>query len=345
MAKIPFPDLLDLFVDSLERQGASVIRESPEGQKPARVRVVSASGSRGCLVFLWTITPGGGNSTSRPANERRVQATGIDQLVRLEPGMRTLFGGFSPEFEVFCFWDATRHARFRSRSNSLQTNSETLETASHLGVATHIRPVRGAGEEVVVAVRPDSLLWFVEYGAALQSAEGDAQGAVDLLSGDPDEERQFIDEPGPISQVERRFNLVTSMRALRDSMFRPRVLQAYQYKCAVCNYALKLVDAAHIVPVSYPQSNDEVTNGLALCRLHHGAYDNGLLGVQSNCSIVVNPDAERRLAELNFEAGLEDFRARLPARIREPHSIEARPDPRNLKLGMQARRWPAILVA
>jgi putative restriction endonuclease len=42
---------------------------------------------------------------------------------------------------------------------------------------------------------------------------------------------------------------------------------------------LKLPDAAHIVPVTFPDSTDEVTNGLGLCRLHHGAYDNGLLGV------------------------------------------------------------------
>ena len=32
------------------------------------------------------------------------------------------------------------------------------------------------------------------------------------------------------------------------------------------------------VPVSYPDSIDEVTNGLALCRLHHGATTTVCLG-------------------------------------------------------------------
>jgi putative restriction endonuclease len=106
-----------------------------------------------------------------------------------------------------------------------------------------------------------------------------------------------------------------------------------------------LVDAAHIVPVSFPESTDEVTNGLALCRLHHGAYDNGLLGVRSDYRVIVNPETTDRLAELQLATGLEDFKARLPARITYPASIEARPEPGKLIIGLRARRWPGNLVA
>ena len=135
------------------------------------------------------------------------------------------------------------------------------------------------------------------------------------------------------------------MRAYRDAKFRPAVLRAYGYKCAVCECALKLVDAAHIVSVSYPQSTDEVTNGLALCRLHHGAFDNALLGVQSDYKVITNSDAEGRLRELRLDMGLREFKSRLPESIALPISLEMRPVPENLRLGLRARRWPAGLIA
>ncbi|MBS0207922.1 MAG: HNH endonuclease [Planctomycetes bacterium] len=155
----------------------------------------------------------------------------------------------------------------------------------------------------------------------------------------------FIDESQSEDQASRRYELVTTMRAYRDAKFKPAVLHAYRHKCAVCQCALKLVDAAHIVPVSYPQSTDEVTNGLALCRLHHGAYDNGLLGVQSNYRIITNPDCESRLAGLQLHMGLEEFKARLPQQIVIPSALEARPNPQKLILGLRARNWPHTFCA
>jgi putative restriction endonuclease len=104
------------------------------------------------------------------------------------------------------------------------------------------------------------------------------------------------------------------------------------------------VDAAHIVPLTHPQSTDEVTNGLALCRIHHGAYDNALLGVQSNYSIVLNHAVSDRLKELDLARYLESFSMQLPQKIQVPASIEARPSPTNLKLGLEARRWPTRLI-
>ena len=135
------------------------------------------------------------------------------------------------------------------------------------------------------------------------------------------------------------------MRAYRDAAFRPAVLQAYSYKCAVCSCDLKLVDAAHIIPISHPRSTDEVTNGLALCRLHHGAYDNALLGVQSSYHIVVNPERSEKLREIGMHTWLPDFTSALPKQIRVPASIEARPSRESLRLGLELRRWPQSLIA
>jgi len=341
---IRFTRLVDTFVSTLERCSATVIGTAQqEVVRPARLRVITAGQSTDCIVFLWTITPGGGGPGVRPANERRIQITNVSRLP-LEPGIRTFLGGWSAEYEVYAFWDARRHIHFSQRSPSLQVDANTLETAGTVGIATQIRPTR-EGEEVVVAVASPSLLWYVQNGLPLHNAEEDSKHVVDLADAVPEEERQFLDSAETEIQSARRYDLVQTMRAYRDARFRPAILQAYGYRCAVCNCDLKLVDAAHIVPVFHPQSTDDVTNGLALCRIHHGAYDNALLGVQSDCKIVVNPEVSSRLHELRLDTGLEDFTSRLPERVRVPVSIEARPSPDKLVLGLQARSWPASLIA
>jgi putative restriction endonuclease len=343
MAGFRFAQLVNIFAEILERSSATVIRARPrDDQRPARLRVISGGNTTDCIVFLWTVTPGGGAAV-RPANERRIQLTNVAGIP-LEPGCRTLLGGWSQEFEAYAFWDPRRHTRFSRRSPSLQVTSETLETAGLVGIATYLRPA-ATGPEVVVAVAPDSLLWYVENGLPLHNAEDDAPAAGDLVRATPEEERCFLDESETDIQAARRYDLVQTMRAYRDSQFRPAVLRAYSYRCAVCGCALKLVDAAHIVPVSFPESTDEVTNGLALCRLHHGAYDNALLGVRSDYRIIVNPETENRLAELHLDAGLAEFKRGLPERITPPAVIETRPDPKKLTVGLKARRWPENLVA
>lgn len=347
-AQLRFASLVDLFASTLERLSATVIRnQARDTVRPARLRITTGDGTTDCIVFLWNITPGGGPVGVRPANERRIQATTKDRVaieVPLEPGRRTLLGGWSEEAGVWAFWDARRHTRSASRSPSLQVSLPTLEEAMRVGIATYLRPT-AAGPEVVVAVAPDSLLWYVQNGAPLHNAENDATGVATLIDPSPEEERSFLDEVENEIQAARRYDLVETMRAYRDAKFRPAVLRAYSYRCAVCQCALKLVEAAHIIPVAFPHSTDDITNGLALCRIHHGAYDNGLLGIQSNYQIVVNSDQESHLAELRLDMGIDEFRQRLPERITVPASIEARPDPAKLIVGLRARRWPELLVA
>jgi putative restriction endonuclease len=69
-------------------------------------------------------------------------------------------------------------------------------------------------------------------------------------------------------------------RRHRDPTFRERVLRAYEYRCCVCGYDLRLgqqsigLDAAHI---KWFQAGgpDVESNGLALCTLHHKIFDLG----------------------------------------------------------------------
>ena len=77
---------------------------------------------------------------------------------------------------------------------------------------------------------------------------------------------------------------VPSHRLRRDPRFRVRVLDAYDARCVVCGQDLSVgdtpldIEAAHIMPVR-DDGPDKVQNGLALCSLHHRAFDRGIIGL------------------------------------------------------------------
>ena len=344
MPGIPFRRLIEIFVTEIERSGATVHVLGKVTRRPARVRVITPDGSTDCLVFLWTVTLGGGGAGVRPPDERRIQLTNVSSFP-LTPGVRAVVGGWSEEFGAFAFWDPRRHSRFSQRSPSLQVIAPTLEEAGVRGLATYTRPSR-QGREVVVVVAPSNLLWYVQSGHLLHNADQDAGCVRDMIDATPDPV-PVLENFGPRSesQAARGYEIVETIRAYRDARFRAAVLHAYGYRCAVCNTALKLVDAAHIVPVAHPRSTDDITNGIALCRLHHGAYDNALLGVQSTYRIVINDSALARLELAVLTSGFEEFRDRLPTEIRLPVSPELRPDSRNFRIGLEARQWPSALIA
>lgn len=71
----------------------------------------------------------------------------------------------------------------------------------------------------------------------------------------------------------------------RDPEFRDAVLRAYERRCAVCDFDLRIADtsfgieAAHIMWHSHG-GPPEVPNGLALCTFHHKAFDRGVIGLE-----------------------------------------------------------------
>lgn len=83
---------------------------------------------------------------------------------------------------------------------------------------------------------------------------------------------------------------VTKLR-LHQAVFRERVLHAYRRSCAICRLRHReLLDAAHILPDSNPRGEPVVPNGLALCKLHHAAFDTNILGVRPDLVVEVRTD-------------------------------------------------------
>lgn len=79
----------------------------------------------------------------------------------------------------------------------------------------------------------------------------------------------------------------------RDPAFRKNVLDAYGWKCAICGFDAHLsgkhfgVEAAHIHWHSH-NGPDVVTNGIALCALHHKSFDLGAISIDSDYRLILS---------------------------------------------------------
>ncbi len=82
--------------------------------------------------------------------------------------------------------------------------------------------------------------------------------------------------------------------AVRDQGFRRAVVTAYLHRCALCGIRVRTLDghtavaAAHIVPWSASR-DDRPANGMALCRMCHWVFDEGLMRVSSGYEILTSP--------------------------------------------------------
>lgn len=98
------------------------------------------------------------------------------------------------------------------------------------------------------------------------------------------------DNDNPEVEGRRRYVTAITLRRAHQESFRERVLAAYRSQCSVCRLRHReLLDAAHIIADSDPRGDPSVQNGLALCKLHHAAFDNHLFGVRPDYTIEVRP--------------------------------------------------------
>jgi len=116
---------------------------------------------------------------------------------------------------------------------------------------------------------------------------------------------------------------------LHQRSFRERVLRAYRSRCAVCRLRHhELLDAAHIVPDSEAGA-PRVPNGLALCKLHHAAFDKLFVGVRPDGIIEVRRDI---LDEEDGPMLLHGLKRLHRTRLHAPRRAEDRPDPDLLEI-------------
>jgi len=124
-------------------------------------------------------------------------------------------------------------------------------------------------------------------------------------------------------EARRQYLTAVTQRRLHQESFRQRVLQAYQTQCAMCRLRhVELLEAAHILPDGHPKGEPIVPNGLALCTLHHAAFDRHILGVRPDLVVEVRLDILREVDGPMLKYGLQEMQDR---KIVVPHTDRLRP--------------------
>lgn len=138
-----------------------------------------------------------------------------------------------------------------------------------------------------------------------------------------DEGQRLVDWEALTAPQREYVRRLTNLR-LHQPVFRARVLRAYGESCAMCRLRhADLLDAAHILPDTHPRGEPVVPNGLALCKIHHAAYDRNILGVRPDLEVEVQP---RVLAEIDgpmLRHGLQEMAG---VRLLVPRRADAQPD-------------------
>jgi len=141
----------------------------------------------------------------------------------------------------------------------------------------------------------------------------------------------------------KKISKVTKETALRLRGFRQAVIESYNYKCAVCGLKIYApdslsweVEAAHIVP-HRAMGKDDIWNGIALCHLHHWAFDVGWFTLLENYNIQVSSQVYL-LANDFGRMGEYEFIKELcsnQSRILLPNNFSTYPHPNSLKWHQQ----------
>ena len=232
--------------------------------------------------------------------------------------------GYDEHSGAFVYHYRTPQSRSAAALRAANADNEALRAAGALGVPLiyfhGIAPGQYAAIAPAFVVRDDAARSRVELQAALPLADTTPAG---LTSGEDI----------------RRYATREAVVRLHQHRFRSLVLRAYQWKCAVC--ALReadLLQAAHILEDREPRGVAAVINGIALCAIHHLAYDRNLMGIDPLGGVHIS---ERLLREHDgpmLRTGLQGFHG---AAILQPRRQDERPDPDRLEIRYDAFRQAA----
>ena len=134
---------------------------------------------------------------------------------------------------------------------------------------------------------------------------------------------QMMNSFQPFVQEERASYSSTTLK--RDRAFREIVVREYDFTCAVCEMKFRLnslveATAAHIIP-KHKNGPDDPRNGLALCRTHHWAFDNGIFTLTDEHEVMLSPLVEQADSHNFALMEMQQKPILLPANeVFQPHS-------------------------
>jgi putative restriction endonuclease len=133
----------------------------------------------------------------------------------------------------------------------------------------------------------------------------------------------------PGRYVQRAYAFRVVRQRLHQAGFREGVLAAYRRTCSICRLRHEeLLDAAHIIPDGQPRGDPVIPNGLALCKLHHAAFDSNIIGIRPDLVVEIRQDILREIDGPMLLHGLQGLHGSI---ITVPHEARLRPAPDRLE--------------
>lgn len=235
---------------------------------------------------------------------------------------------------MFAGFDLQKHHTFTTGSPSIQIDIGAINAAKIDGWSFHTK----TNDEIAVGIRPDLLLSYIVDAKNLHRYATSSQ-TLGLLNKAAKAEE--IPEQDINKLAKARQNVVREVSKLsRDAAFRNNVIHAYKSKCAVTRIQLRLLDAAHILPVASKDSSDHVSNGIALSPTIHRAFDNCLIYLDEDLVMRVNQEKADELVAQNLDGGLAKFSKNLNKKIGLPKMKKDHPHVDYVRLANKYRRIP-----
>lgn len=333
MPAFSFSDMNQAILDAIDASGG-VGCLVPGAHNNPRIFAVAHNGRMyRFAVYIWTLTHGGRSNLPK---EYRIQMTSVTPPLSLPEGDLTVLMGYRPDKKVFGAFDILAHLQFTAGSPSIQISNSVLDAALQNGLAFGCKN----NNEIVIGVRPDEFLTYVENNRLLHQHGHVTPQLVQGMEAAASNTELVLPPAASAEPVERGRILSEVSRAVRSGRFAMSVLKAYGHRCAVTRIQLKLVEAAHILPVAAPGSVDVVPNGIALSPTIHKAYDSRLIYFDEEYVVKINDALYRELSSNGFGSGLDQIEPYLDQQIHLPEEVNQRPDTDYIRKGNKYRCIP-----
>ncbi len=177
-------------------------------------------------------------------------------------------------------------------------NVDKFDSAIAGLIREHEEMVRGGGplgvpgEQLIRKLQREVATASIDYGIIGNSPVTDVlPSLIEIIENIVPEPKQDMEAIHPEMldirrREEKEWRRWAAARGAESAKFRREVRETYRSTCVVCGIHLPSlgsdtnpgVDAAHILPWA-DYDMDHITNGLCLCKLHHWAFDEGLIEI------------------------------------------------------------------
>lgn len=268
--------LLTSYLHKIERLRVDRTRDLPAPHKPL------------LLLTVLDLIERGEITDNRIEISPLLVETYLNYWKHIPTGQPRLFNPF-PRLRTSGFW----HLHARPRQEAALAATRSFQSMSHLTKLVAYasldpklfmllqRPeVREVMRQTIIETHLSHYRPVVESAASENQLINEAARKLrqEVLSGDAENE---------------------TVSPARSAAFRQEIMRLYDYTCAACCLRIitpdfkSAVDAAHII--RFADSHDDViNNGLALCKLHHWAFDEHLIAVSDSYRLLVSSGFEER---------------------------------------------------